>query len=132
MANELFRDEFGAVIHHVETDVLELHWLEGTAGMSDEDFRRWLTLFAAHGEQVKPTNMLIDATKFQFAVDGASTGPWRDENIIPRYNSAGVQKMAFLLPEGAAPGSEPAPEGPANFPTAYFDTAADVQAWFAS
>ena len=55
---------------------------------------------------------------------------WRDANIIPRYNAAGVTKFAFLMPEGMpAIGAPPAPEGPAEFPTAYFGRRADAVEW---
>ena len=39
---------------------------------------------------------------------------WRDANIIPRYNTAGVKRFAFLMPAGMpAIGTPPSPEGPA-------------------
>jgi hypothetical protein len=58
-------------------------------------------------------------------------GDWRDANIIPRYNKAGVRRFAFLMPEGMpAIGTPPAVEGPADFPTAYFGSRADALAWF--
>ncbi len=55
---------------------------------------------------------------------------WRDEQIIPRYNAAGVKKFAFLMPAAMpAIGADPAPEGPADFPTAYFAECTQAQAW---
>jgi hypothetical protein len=55
---------------------------------------------------------------------------WRDEQIIPRYNAAGVKKFAFLMPAAMpAIGADPAPEGPADFPTAYFAERTQAQAW---
>ena len=55
---------------------------------------------------------------------------WRDQNIIPRYNAAGLAKFAFIMPKGMpAIGAVPAPEGPADFPTAYFASRADALAW---
>ena len=53
--------------------------------------------------------------------------------VIPRYNGAGIQKFAFHMPAGMpAIGAPPAPEGPANFPTAYFGARADALAWLDS
>lgn len=43
---------------------------------------------------------------------------------------AGIRKFAFLVPAGAGT-SEPAAEGPATFPTGYFDSREDVYEWFA-
>lgn len=57
-------------------------------------------------------------------------GEWRDANIIPRYNAAGVQRFAFLMPDGMpAIGAPPVHEGPAEYPTAYFGTRRDAFAW---
>jgi hypothetical protein len=57
-------------------------------------------------------------------------GPWRDVNIIPRYNAAGVTKFAFQMPPGMPMiGSPPAPEGPGRFPTAYFGRRQEALEW---
>ena len=64
---------------------------------------------------------------------GLMDGDWRDANIIPRYNAAGVKKFAFLMPAGMpAIGAPPAPEGPGEFPTAYFGTRAEARAWLSA
>ena len=53
--------------------------------------------------------------------------------IIPRYNQAGVEKFAFLMPEGMpAIDAPPAPEEPVSFPTAYFGSRADATARLAA
>ena len=58
---------------------------------------------------------------------------WRDEHIIPRYNAAGVQKFAFVMPPGMpAIRAEPANEDPATFPTGYFGTRQEALAWLSS
>jgi hypothetical protein len=62
--------------------------------------------------------------------------PWRDKNIIPRYNAAGVQRFAFLVPANAPHtienGNAPAVEDPGRFPTGYFASRDAVFSWFAS
>lgn len=58
---------------------------------------------------------------------------WRDANTIPRFNAAGVRKQALIIPAGYPPiGAPPAPEGPAQFPTAYFVARAEARVWLAS
>ncbi len=76
--------------------------------------------------------VLIDSTSFRlFGID--TTMKWRDEEIIPRYNSHGVKKLAFHLPQRSAPiGKHPAPEGPAEFPTGYFATRNEATEWLIS
>lgn len=72
---------------------------------------------------------MVDAVQFRMDMARMSMG-WRDEHIIPRYNAAGLRKFAFVMPAGMpAIGSEPAPEGPADFPTGYFAGRADALSW---
>jgi hypothetical protein len=60
-------------------------------------------------------------------------GPWRDANIIPRYNAAGVAKFAFHMPDGMPMiGEPPTPEAPGRFPTGYFGRRQDALDWLAS
>jgi hypothetical protein len=62
-----------------------------------------------------------------------SNGQWRDENIVPRYNSGGVRKFAFHMPAGMlAIGSPPEREGPAAYPTAYFARRQAALDWLAA
>lgn len=130
MKTELYRDRFGILTQDADRGILELQWLEGSADMSEDDFKAWLERYAAAGEQHRAPHMLIDVRQFKHR-PGAQIGQWRDEHIIPRYNSAGVKKFAFLLPAGAPAAAAPAPEGPAAFPTGYFDSRERIEAWFA-
>ncbi len=55
---------------------------------------------------------------------------------MPLYNQAGFKKFAFLA-AGRAPstvekGTEPAPDGPATFPTGWFETRDRLYAWLTS
>jgi hypothetical protein len=120
---EVARNPWGVVVNHEQWRTLELTWLPSTSEMSDEAFKQTLELFAAEGERVKPSYMIIDATKFRHEL-GDGVLEWRDREIVPRYNSAAVKKFAFLWPEGTPgtveSGGTPKPDGPANFPTGWF------------
>jgi hypothetical protein len=131
METQLFHDRFGIMTYDDASEVLELRWLPETRAMTDDDFMRWLERYAGSAEQHHAPFLLIDTRAFQHS-PGAHTGPWRDEHIIPQYNRAGVRKLAFLLPTGAAPKTEPVPEGPAQFPTGYFDAREQIDRWFTS
>ena len=80
---------------------------------------------ADHGLKVRPRFMIIDATEF-YHTFGEGTLAWRDEQIVPLYNQAGVEKFAFFvtsrMPGTVEKGAEPAPDGPASFPTGWFET----------
>jgi hypothetical protein len=100
--------------------------------MGDDGFRATIQILAGHGLKVRPKYMIIDATEF-FAAVGESTLAWRDEHIVPLYNQAGVEKFAFLvtaaMPGTVEKGAEPAPDGPAAFPTGWFETKERMHAW---
>jgi hypothetical protein len=97
--------------------------------MTEPEFQHFLEQFAACIEECGLEGGLIDALQFRMDTSQLSAG-WRDQNIIPRYNQAGMKKFAFIMPEGMpAIGTEPTPEGPASFPTGYFDKRTAALAW---
>jgi len=132
---EIARNEWGVVRHYEQVRTLELKWLSTTREMPDDGFRRTLELLAAEGARLRPPRMLIDATEFYHEF-GDGVMEWRDAQIIPRYNDAGVTKFAFLVPEGAPgtveSGGVPAVEGPATFPTGWFAIREKADEWLAS
>jgi hypothetical protein len=97
--------------------------------MTDDDFKRWRERHTALGEVHRPAFTLIDVSKFRHQF-GADLAVWREEHIIPRYNAAGVRKLAFLLLKEFLPGTKPAPEARAAFPNGDLDTREQVDAWF--
>ena len=99
--------------------------------MEGDDFNVFLTRYAEHVEARRRPGGLVDAVQFRMDMAKMNMG-WRDANIIPRYNAAGMRKFAFLMPAGMPMiGSEPTAEGPAEFPTGYFGTRAEALAWLA-
>ncbi len=125
----VFEDRWGACIDRPEDGYLEIRWYDTTKSISGEQFNGWLSRFADAVATSGRTRVLVDATHFQMDMDVMDMG-WRDVNIIPKYNAAGVQKFAFQMPAGMpAIGAAPAPEGPADFPTAYFGTRQDALEW---
>ena len=131
MQTQLFQDRFGVMLYDDARNILELHWYPETEFMTDDDYMGWLERFAISAEQHRVQFIVIDTLAFKHH-PGTHTGPWRDEHIIPRYNRAGVKKFAFLLSPGTAPKTEPATEGPAQFPTGYFDSREQIDQWFMS
>jgi hypothetical protein len=130
---ELTHNPWGSVLHHEADGALELRWLPSTADMSDDDFEATLELFAAEAERTGASFLLIDATQFRHR-PGPGVMDWRDENIIPRYERAGVERLAFHMPsdfpgEVVERGATPAPEGGASFPTGRFLERSGALAW---
>jgi hypothetical protein len=131
---EIARNDWGVILNHERWRTLELQWLPTTRDMTDAGFEETLGLFAASGERVRPRYMLIDATEFHHQF-GEGVMAWRDEHIIPRYNSAGVTRFAFLVPDGSPgtmeSGGAPVVEGRAAFPTAWFTSRERAYRWLA-
>ena len=125
----LYSDQWGDILDRADDDCVEIRWFDTTTNMSGEDFNGFLETYAGHVEACGRRGGLVDAIQFKMDFTKMNHG-WRDENIIPRYNAAGVKKFAFILPAGAPPVSgKPAPEGPAKFPTGYFDSRRKALAW---
>lgn len=128
----IYEDGWGEVIDRPSPGYVEIRWYDTTAAMTQSEFQDWLSGFAGAVESALRPGVLVDATSFRMAAAGMDDG-WRYENIIPRYNAAGVKRFAFHMPEGMpAIGAPPAADGPADFPTAYFATRADAVAWLSS
>ncbi len=125
----VFEDEFGEIIDREGQGFIEIRWFDTTATLDGDGFNRWLAGFAGAVEASRRPGVLVDSLAFRMD-PGYMDGEWRDANIIPRYNQAGVRGFAFLMPEGMpAIGAPPAPEGPADFPTGYFGRRADAVSW---
>jgi hypothetical protein len=132
---ELAITEWGTITYHPQWNTLELTWSPNTKSMGDEGFRQTLQLLAEQGLKVRPRFMIVDATQF-FHTLAEGTLAWRDEHIVPLYNEAGVEKFAFLVtpafPGTVEKGGVPAPDGPAAFPTGWFETKDRMYAWLTS
>lgn len=133
MGTERVRNPWGIYLHHAAEGILELRWLPSTADMGDPGMRASLALFALEAEQVRPKYLLVDGLEFRHRpVEGFVE--WRNDCIIPRYGSAGVQKFAFIVPAGfpgtIETGGKEQIDGPAIFPTAWFSERAHALDWF--
>jgi hypothetical protein len=77
---------------------LDVVWFDSTEHMTNEEFREHLLLFAATTEEHQPRFLFVYAQNMRHAI-AAPTQEWHDEYIVPRYSRAGVERMAFMLPE---------------------------------
>ena len=131
MTEQIYEDTWGEVFDRPSADLVELRWFDTTAAMSAADFQSWLTKFAECVERCRRSGVLVDSTVFRMS-PAKMDGPWRDANIIPRYNAAGVRKFAFHMPAGMPMiGHPPEIETPGRFPTGYFATRHEALAWLA-
>jgi hypothetical protein len=125
----VYEDEWGEIIDRPSSDVIEVRWFDTTASMSKEEFERWLSIFADHVVRLRRSRVLIDGTNFK-TNPAFMDGAWRDANIIPRYNAAGVTSFAFHMPaEMPMVGAPPAREEPGRFATGYFGSREEAVGW---
>ena len=129
-------DQWGQIIYYDDWNALELKWLGTAKDATEAQARDTMTLFAAETEQRKPLFLLVDTTEFahRWADDMM---PWRDREIVPRYNAGGVTKFAFITGGGVPfptfeSGADPEPDGPATFPTGWFQTREAAYQWLAA
>src|ERR1700746_23409 len=97
MSDEVAKNKWCVILHHASDGILEERWLPGE--MTEGAFKASLALWALEAERLRPSAILIDATQFQYR-PGPGVMEWRNDFIIPRYGSAGVQKFALLAPAG--------------------------------
>src|SRR5207247_10455040 len=102
---ELYRDQFGVLLEDLSHRLLELKWLEGSSGMTDEDFKSWLDRFSVEAEARRLPYLVINLRAFRHR-PGPAVGPEGSP--------------------GAA--SSPAPEPPGNFATGYLDAPSNIGA----
>jgi hypothetical protein len=85
-------------INYFKTEsIVELTWLSGTQGMTDQDFKEGLNVFAEAALQHRAKNLIIDMRQFM-GRSSAEIGAWRDDVIVPKYEKAGVKKIAWIWP----------------------------------
>ncbi|MGN6167036.1 MAG: hypothetical protein ACTHQQ_02550 [Solirubrobacteraceae bacterium] len=130
------KDQWGQIVFYDEWSSLELKWLPSTADASDADARSTMKVFAQEAVERHPRTLIVDTTEFHHAW-GDGMMQWREAEIIPRYNEAGVAKLAFVAgPSYPGPtveaGAAPAPEGSATFPTGWFKSREAAYQWLAS
>jgi len=131
MDEQVYSDRYGEVLDRPAADLIELRWFDTTADMSPQEFKDWLAQFAGCVEKCGRSRALVDSTSFRMNPANMD-GPWRDANIIPRYNAAGVARFAFHMPDGMPMiGVPPSTEEPGTFPTGYFGRRQDALDWLA-
>ena len=99
-ATQIRNARFLAIWWDEKTRIIGVDWKETTATMTDEQFKMELTLFASHVETQKARGILVDVSRFRHRMT-SELQQWRVKHISRRYNAAGVQRFAFLLPSAS-------------------------------
>ena len=125
----MIKDPMYSMIYHKPEHLVRLKWLAGTAAMTDQDFKETLEVFADTAIQHGAKRLLIDVLEFKHR-PSAEVQKFRDEVTVPKYNKAGVKRIAWVWP-GKASSNAPANDKE-KFENRFFDTEAEALAWVAS
>ncbi|MEM7094104.1 MAG: hypothetical protein AAF567_13950 [Actinomycetota bacterium] len=131
-AQLIHEDTYGSIIDYADDGFLETRWYDGSNALNGQSFNDRCMTFADLVESTGQTKVLIDAVQFGMSAEDLDV-EFRDTRVTPRLNDAGLEKIALVVPADFPPvGAPPAPEGPADFPTAFFATRAEALAWLAA
>ena len=109
---------------------VKIGWTEATADMADSDFKEALERFAHFAAGHRAPRLMVDVTGFRHPLT-AELGQWREAEIVPLYNRAGVKRFAYVVgPDFPAPpaGEDVQAEGE-TFVTRFFLDEAEARAW---
>jgi len=93
---QLHDDEFQRILWNESTQIIKLDWKESTERMTDDDMKRELDFFVVCVEKKRAPRILVDVQKFGYRMT-PEVQKWWSENILTRYNAAGVKRFAFLF-----------------------------------
>jgi hypothetical protein len=106
--------------------LLRLTWLEGTEGMTDEDFRETLEVFADAAMHHQATGLLIDVRQFKHR-PSKEVLAWRDQVTVAKYNQAGTKRQAWVWP-GDVSSMKPSSQG-RSYEERYFSSEEEALDW---
>lgn len=132
MTEILNEDSLSKITFDDKKSLLTMVWKESTKDMIGPHFQGSLYIFAGYSLQKKSKHIFIDARKFVFHPPNYEelVGPWRTQNISPLYNKAGVEKFAFLYPQGAPiPSTQEQQWQGDNFRTKFFYSENELMKW---
>ena len=128
---KLDRNDYWTIESDSEDKMVAIVWTEQTAKMTDGDFKTALELLARYAEERSDPAILVDVRKFRHAMS-PGLGVWRENEIVPRYNAAGIARFAYVIGRDfpAPPNKEPSKlaEGE-DFLTGFFDRVEDARDW---
>lgn len=114
-----------SISYYKPEKLVRLTWLSGSADMTDQDFKGALEVFAEGALQHHARLLMIDVTEFKHR-PSPEVLAWRDQTIVPKYNRAGVKKVAWVWP--GKHGTMATAEGE-QYTNSYFSSEDEALAW---
>jgi len=108
-------------------------WTEKSAAMTVDDYKDAIREYARLVLERRARCALVDLREFRYRVEDAEVlGSWWADEIVPLYNQAGLEKFAFVLPEGEQAPSDETPakaEAGETFITRQFASKQAAMSW---
>jgi hypothetical protein len=111
---EISRHAFYVFDLDERASLMSFVWTEKSVAMTVDEYKDAIRTYAHLVLRHRTRCALVDLRKFRYRVEDADgTGSWWANEIVPLYNQAGLEKFAFVLPEGeqAPPDETPAEAG---------------------
>ena len=90
-----------SISYYKSENSVRLTWLPGTEGMTDEDFKETLEVFAESARQHHAKRLMVDVREFKHRPSVGALA-WRDKVTVPKYIRGGAKKIAWLWPGSMA------------------------------
>ena len=87
--------QYALITYEASQSMIQFEWKEKPTPR--EKFKETLCLYASLVEDKQPKTLFVNAVNQRITVT-QDLQEWHDREIIPRYHKAGVEKMAFLIP----------------------------------
>ena len=108
---EISRHQFYVFDLDQDASILSFIWTEKSVAMTDDNYKEAIREYARLMVKHRARRALIDLREFRYRL-GEATGlaSWWENEIVPLYHEAGLERFAFVLPAGeqAPPDEAPA------------------------
>jgi hypothetical protein len=132
---EIARHQFYVFDLDEQGSRLSFEWTERSAAMTVDDYKSAIREYARLILEHRVRRALVDLRHFRYRVDANLLGSWWQDEIVPVYARAGLEKFAFVLPTGDAAPPDDAPAEPqegARFLTRQFGSADAAISWLSA
>ena len=107
---EISRHQFYVFDLDQGASVLSFIWTDKSVAMTDDNYKGAIREYARLMVKHRARRALIDLRQFRYLLrDTAGRGSWWENEIVPLYHQAGLEKFAFVLPAGEQPPPDEAP-----------------------
>jgi len=129
---ELSRSPFYVFDLDERASLMSFVWTERSVAMDADDYKDAIRAYARLVLQHRARRALVDLRSFRYRPEDAHLlASWWADEIVPLYNEAGLQKLAFVIPDSEQARDETPVEAQAgeNFLTRQFASEQAGIAW---